>query len=84
MASEMIERVSEAVMAEARRQTGGRDDSPASGLDFDGIARAAVEAMRGPPSDMVALLDDRGDSEGFGKFDTREVLGKIIDAALKD
>lgn len=84
---DMVERVSEAIMASAKSQTSGFDDYPASGLDYDALARAAIEAMREPTVDMKyvgsGIIRNSAAIGGFAELArAKDVWSAMIDAAL--
>lgn len=69
--SEMIELVREAIVEAMARKT-----------DLDGLARAAIEAMRDPTSSMVFAAGDKTKQVGGGDFVA--LWTAMVDAALAD
>lgn len=83
--SEMTTRVATAIEQATKEQTHGYDDFPASGLDFDVIACAAVAAMREPTEEMLRAAMYRSVSTGMGesRAEAEEEWRAMIDEALK-
>jgi len=84
--SEMIERVARAIAQNPPyERTEYRDSGPVIVRDFESTARAAIEAMRKPTVEMIAVGSWASHGGGeVGSFGARNAYDCMIDAALKD
>lgn len=82
----MVERVARALWAEAQCPGKFEDCEPLAGqIRFRELARAAIEAMRGPTEAMIKIGDDYTHCGGScGNRAGRDTWQAMIDAALNE